>query len=711
MLLLEGISISGDETIPRKKSAKIKDKGCTKNNAGWKEYVEPFQDEARFWFAIWVSAGKPVNTVLHSIMKSTQNKYHYQIRKCKRVEEFLINNKIIQNCLENDDDLFSEIKKHRGMHVDEEVTIDGTSGENIPKKFASIYEELFNRENDDENISHILNEINQNLGNDDLKEINRVNPNLVKEAIGKLKPDKSDPIWDFSTDFFKAAPDILYYHLAEIIKAFLVHGHVSQHLLLASLVPLVKDKLADLCSSSNYRSIALSSIFLKLLDWVVIICYGHLLKLDDLQFGFQKENSTSLCSWMVFETIDHYIRNGSIVYGVLMDCTKAFDTIQHSKLFKKMLDANVPGVVVRLLIHIYRRQKAEVRWKDSYSDKFSVKNGVRQGAILSPILFCFYMNDLFGLLRDTKSGCHIGNYFAGAMGYADDLLLLCPSRKGLQEMLNIAESYASDHKISFSTHHLPEKSKTKGIVFSKKELNWSPAPLILCNNPLPWVKNAKYLGNFIGNIVDGLSKDVRIKRARFIEKNCELLQEFPLAHPEVKCKINRIYNSSFPGSVLWDLSSKNVQQLINSWSVSTRQMWDLPMDSHRYFMEELGGTHAKTMLYSRFVTFIQSLGKHSKFPVQFLLNLTKENVMSITGRNIRQILAETGQEDIFKVKVSELKRNFKFYDIQNEDKWKVTLIKELTEVKQGSVFLETSHGENLLSNSEIEQIINYVSTC
>ena len=85
--------------------------------------------------------------------------------------------------------------------------------------------------------------------------------------------------------------------------------------------------------------------------------------------------------------------------------------------------------------------------------------------------------------------------------------------------------------------------------------------------------------------------------------------------------------------------------------------------------------------------------------------------MSITGRNIRQILAETGQEDIFKVKVSELKRNFKFYDIQNEDKWKVTLIKELTEVKQGSVFLETSHGENLLSNSEIEQIINYVSTC
>ena len=139
-----------------------------------------------------------------------------------------------------------------------------------------------------------------------------------------------------------------------------MHGHVSQHLLLASLVPLVKDKLGDLCSSSNYRSIALSSIFLKLLDWMFIITNGHLLELDDLQFGFQKDNSTSLCSWMAFETIDYYIRNGSIVYGVLMDCTKAFDTIQHSKLFKKMLDANVPGVMVRLLIYIYRSQRAEV---------------------------------------------------------------------------------------------------------------------------------------------------------------------------------------------------------------------------------------------------------------------------------------------------------------------------------------------------------------
>ena len=131
------------------------------------------------------------------------------------------------------------------------------------------------------------------------------------------------------------------------------------------------------------------------------------------------------------------------------------------------------------------------------------------------------MNDLFRLLRNAKSGCYIGNYFAGAMGYADDLLMICPSRKGLQEMLSIAEEYAVEHKISFSTNILPEKSKTKGIVFSKKELSWTPAPLMLCDTPLPWVRKAKYLGNTITGLVDGLRKDVQTKGAMFIEKNCE----------------------------------------------------------------------------------------------------------------------------------------------------------------------------------------------
>ena len=85
--------------------------------------------------------------------------------------------------------------------------------------------------------------------------------------------------------------------------------------------------------------------------------------------------------------------------------------------------------------------------------------------------------------------------------------------------------------------------------------------------------------------------------------------------------------------------------------------------------------------------------------------------MSVTGGNIRKILAETRKDDIFKVKVSELKRDFKFCAIGEGDKWKVEVIKELTNVKQGSVHIDDENGGNLLTTSEIEEIINYVFTC
>ena len=82
-------------------------------------------------------------------------------------------------------------------------------------------------------------------------------------------------MFDFSSDLIKNAPDLLNEHLAIIIKAFVTHADVTANLL-ATLLPIVKDKLADLCDSKNYRSIAISSLILKLLDWVILLNYGYL---------------------------------------------------------------------------------------------------------------------------------------------------------------------------------------------------------------------------------------------------------------------------------------------------------------------------------------------------------------------------------------------------------------------------------------------------
>ena len=87
-------------------------------------------------------------------------------------------------------------------------------------EFANVYEEIFNREKDENNLKELLNSINSDIGNDAQVEIERIDSNLIKEALKKIKPNKSDPLCDFSSDFLKNAPEMLYVHLAAIIRAF-----------------------------------------------------------------------------------------------------------------------------------------------------------------------------------------------------------------------------------------------------------------------------------------------------------------------------------------------------------------------------------------------------------------------------------------------------------------------------------------------------------
>ena len=142
-----------------------------------------------------------------------------------------------------------------------------------------------------------------------------------------------------------------------------------------------------------------------------------------------------MCTWMVIETVGFFLRNGSEVFSCAMDMTKAFDLVKHSLLFRKLLSAGLPPIFIRVLLFIYSMQYANSRWNEEVSDTFLLSNGVRQGAILSAILYCFYVNDLFKILRNRRAGCWVNDNYHGIIGYSDDSFLLAPSLSALQEML------------------------------------------------------------------------------------------------------------------------------------------------------------------------------------------------------------------------------------------------------------------------------------
>ena len=95
-------------------------------------------------------------------------------------------------------------------------------------------------------------------------------------------------------------------------------------------------------------------------------------------------------------------------------------------------------------------QKIQVKWNGIISEPFNVTNGVKQGGVLSLLLFSVYIDDLLVELEKSGIGCYIGNRYYGVLGYADDLVLLCPTKDGLRQMIKICEKYAHDHDIKFN---------------------------------------------------------------------------------------------------------------------------------------------------------------------------------------------------------------------------------------------------------------------
>ena len=73
------------------------------------------------------------------------------------------------------------------------------------------------------------------------------------------------------------------------------------------------------------------------------------------------------------------------------------------------------------------RERARVMWNSYVLYYFSISNGVRQGGVISPIMFNLYLENLLVILKQSGIGCHINGTYIGALGYADDITLTCPS--------------------------------------------------------------------------------------------------------------------------------------------------------------------------------------------------------------------------------------------------------------------------------------------
>ena len=216
------------------------------------------------------------------------------------------------------------------------------------------------------------------------------------------------------------------------------------------VTPVIKDKLGDCTSSSNYRPIIISSVFLKLFEYILLSKIEPFFKLNDRQHGFRKNHSTSTACLTLKETVMYYLNANSTVYACFVDIRKAFDSVCHDILFRKLNDLGIPTCLINIMRYWYDNQFVKVKYNSFYSSEWKLSNGVRQGGVLSGHLFNIYIDSLLERISDMKVGCKLSIIQSNIVAYADDIVLLAPSAHSLKLLLDEACQEASQLNLEFN---------------------------------------------------------------------------------------------------------------------------------------------------------------------------------------------------------------------------------------------------------------------
>ena len=110
------------------------------------------------------------------------------------------------------------------------------------------------------------------------------------------------------------------------------------------------------------------------------------------------------CIYALKESIDYYKNSGTTVYVTFLDASKAFDRLSYGLLFDKLLKKHVPLFIIKLLCYGIHIKQCFVHWGNTTSTQFTVANSVKQGGVLSPILFNVYVCELSAALNSSGIG-------------------------------------------------------------------------------------------------------------------------------------------------------------------------------------------------------------------------------------------------------------------------------------------------------------------
>ena len=504
---------------------------------GWNTYCKEKYAIARNSFLNWKSQGMPLSGLIFDEMIYNKKVFKAALQYCKDNENNLRKDALLAKFRENDKiNFWKEVKKIKGGGRRKPRVIDGRQSDSdivtvFSDKFRAIYSGGCNRvapsgESQRQNASlfHI--------------DFDHLSETAASLRIG-IGPD------GIHLNHLKFASYNFYYYLKNLYNFILTHCHTPSEMLLGCIYPLIKDRHGNISDSNNYRPITASVYLFKLFEKCLYPSLKSGIHLTTNQFGFREGTSCQMAGLVLRETVQSYLDRGSRVYSAFLDMTKAYDNVNHDILIEKVSKLDIPPCITNILKDIYGKQSVVVKYGEAESCRWGLSRGVRQGSVLSPLLFNLYINDLLLSILGSGQGCSLGSARMGIIGYADDLVLLSPAPSGLQDLMDQLVCHLNQLGLALNP------TKSMAMIFSRKRKNLLTLFKFFLNNiAIKNVKEVKYLG-FIITANLSIVPDINRCKKNFNKQFFSFFMNFKFAHFSTLKFLFKSFCYSFYGSELW----------------------------------------------------------------------------------------------------------------------------------------------------------------
>ena len=364
--------------------------------------------------------------------------------------------------------------------------------------FKKLGDSVFNSSNEESENFNSNHDFNTN--NEIFPELDK--PFSVQEildGIKTLKKCKAPGNDTILNEYFIESSDILCAHLCDLFNHILDSGCYPKTWTEGIIIPI--HKKGSISDVNNYRGITLLSCLSKLFTTVLNkrvegFCEENNF-ISDAQFGFRKGYSTTDAIFVLHSLIQNFLFNNKRLYVIFVDMMKCFDSIYRNGLWLKLYKLGLKGKILRIVRDMYTSVKSCVKSCSSYSDYFKYAVGLRQGEVMSPLLFSLFIEDLeLWLQQDNDAGINIDDVTLMLLLFADDMAIVGKTPNEIQGHLDHLLEYCNYWGLKVNI------DKTKIVVFRKRGKLLPMERWTYDGHTIDTVNDFNYLGvlfNYTGN--------------------------------------------------------------------------------------------------------------------------------------------------------------------------------------------------------------------